>query len=99
MSVTLQEVLDSPINSHRVREDGTMEDYVVETYFHLTHTMFADVAEDGTGYVEVSFDDGGIDGALRIPTAAWLRMAKRLIAKKRRGSAAKKVKGGDATQA
>jgi hypothetical protein len=81
MSGTLQEFLDSPINSHRVREDGTMEDYVVETYFHLMHTFFADAAEDGTEYVEVSFDDGGIDGALRIPKVAWISMADKLRAK------------------
>ena len=71
-------LLNSLINSEGIDEDGVMDGYPIETYFHLTEAILAKNLTTGDLYVEISFDDGGFNGAVRIPAQKWIDMADKL---------------------
>ena len=79
----IEKALNATINRDRVRKDGTVKDFYVETFFHLFMGACTWRAKDGTEYVELAFDNGGVDGVVRVGIDQWLSLSEQIKTKRK----------------
>jgi len=54
-------------NFSDVRDDGTLRGTTVETHLHLAESISLVQDNNGKEYIQIIFDCGGYDGAVRVP--------------------------------